>query len=172
MATLGREEILKQIANGSIKIDPFNVGQVGPGSIDLHLGNEFRVFDNTRTIFHVREGADYRRITRTVTVENGNFLLTMPYELVEGITMESISLLPTFSARIEGRSRFARVGLLVHLSSGFIQPGSSGKVVLEILNVSPFPLALHPGTAICQIIIEDAKEASPYQGDFAGQTAP
>jgi len=76
------------------------------------------------------------------------------------------------SGRIEGRSRFARLGLLIHLSSGFIQPGSIGKVVLEILNVSPLPLALYPGTAICQVIIEEAKGATPYKGAFSGQVAP
>jgi len=172
MATLGREEILKLLANGSVKIEPFNIEQLGPASIDLHLGNTFRVFEKTRDIFHIRENADYRSITRTVTVEDGNYFLTMPNELVQGITRENITLPASLSARIEGRSRFARLGLLVHLSSGFIQPGSTGKVVLEILNVSPFPLALHPGTAICQIIIEEATGAAPYRGTFAGQIEP
>lgn len=172
MATLGREEILKRLKDGSIKIEPFNIEQLGPASVDLHLGDTFRVFEKTRDIFHIREDADYKSITRTVTVEEGGYFLTMPNELVQGITRESISLPSTLSARIEGRSRFARLGLLVHLSSGFIQPGSTGKVVLEILNVSPFPLALHPETAICQIIIEEAAGAAPYRGAFAGQAEP
>ena len=96
----------------------------------------------------------------------------MPNELVQGITEEKLTLPPTLSGRIEGRSRFARLGLLIHLSSGFIQPGSSGRVVLEILNVSPLPLALHPGTAICQVIIEEAVGAVKYRGIFSGQKAP
>jgi dCTP deaminase len=172
MATLGREDILRLVEGGSIRIEPFSPNQVGPGSIDLHLGNTFRVFEKTRDIFHIREDADYKTITRTVTVDEESYFLTMPQELVQGITKETITLPHELSARIEGRSRFARVGLLVHLSSGFIQPGSNGKVVLEILNVSSFPLALHPGTAICQIIIEEARGAPSYRGAFAGQTAP
>jgi dCTP deaminase len=172
MATLGREEILRLVAEGSIRIEPFHSDQVGPGAIDLHLGETFRVFEKTRDIFHIREDADYKSITKTIELKNADYFLTMPGELVQGVTQETISLPSTLSARIEGRSRFARVGLLIHLSSGFIQPGSSGKVVLEILNVSPFPLALHPGVAICQIIIEDASGAVPYRGIFAGQVAP
>ena len=172
MATIGRNKILELIENGSIKIEPFSKDQVGPASIDLHLGDHFRVFEKTRDIFHIREDADYKRLTTTVKVEKDNYFLMMPNELVQGITLENITLPATLSGRIEGRSRFARLGLLIHLSSGFIQPGSIGKVVLEILNVSPLPLALYPGTAICQVIIEEAKGATPYKGAFSGQVAP
>jgi dCTP deaminase len=172
MATLGRGRILKLIEEGSIKIQPFSKKQVGPASIDLHLGNTFRVFEKTRDVFHVREDADYKQLTRTVKVKGNSHFLIMPNELVQGITEEKITFPPTLSGRIEGRSRFARVGLLIHLSSGFIQPGSTGRVVLEILNVSPLPLALHPGIAICQVIIEEAIEATPYKGVFSGQVAP
>src|SRR5208283_5971474 len=116
--------------------------------------------------------ADYKQITRTVNIEPNAYFLIMPNELVQGITQETITIPATLSGRIEGRSRFARLGLLIHLSSGFIQPGSIGKVVLEILNVSPLPLALYPGTAICQVIIEEAKGATAYKGAFSGQVAP
>ncbi len=172
MATLGRHELLKLVENGTIRIEPFTRQQVGPASIDLHLGDSFRVFEKTRDVFHVREASDYKQLTRAVKVgRNGSFLI-MPNELVQGITAETLTLPSTLSGRIEGRSRFARLGLLIHLSSGFIQPGSTGKVVLEILNVSPLPLALHPGTAICQVIIEEARGATKYEGLFARQTAP
>lgn len=169
---MGRNELLKLIRDGSVRVEPFREAQIGPASIDLHLGDSFRVFEKTRDVFHVREDADYKQLTRAVKVDrNGSFLI-MPNELVQGITEETLTLPPTLSGRIEGRSRFARLGLLIHLSSGFIQPGSTGRVVLEILNVSPLPLALHPGTAICQVIIEEARGATKYQGAFAGQTAP
>jgi len=172
MATLGKGELLKLIENGILRIEPFRKEQVGPASINLHLGNSFRVFEKTRDVFHVREDADYKQLTRAVRVErNGSFLI-MPNELVQGITEETLTLPETLSGRIEGRSRFARLGLLIHLSSGFIQPGSTGRVVLEILNVSPLPLALHPGTAICQVIIEEARGAEKYTGIFSGQNAP
>ena len=172
MATMGRNELLKLIRDGSVRVEPFREAQIGPASIDLHLGDSFRVFEKTRDVFHVHEDADYKQLTRAVKVDrNGSFLI-MPNELVQGITEETLTLPPTLSGRIEGRSRFARLGLLIHLSSGFIQPGSTGRVVLEILNVSPLPLALHPGTAICQVIIEEARGATKYEGAFAGQTAP
>jgi len=172
MGTLGKTKILKLIRNGVVRIEPFHKKQVGPASIDLHLGNVFRVFEKTRAVLHVREDADYTQITRTVKVEPNSYFLIMPNELVQGITQETLSLPDTLSGRIEGRSRFARLGLLIHLSSGFIQPGSTGRVVLEILNVSPLPLALHPGTAICQVILENAEGATAYHGSFAGQSAP
>lgn len=172
MATLGRDELLRLIREGTLKIKPFNKAQIGPASIDLHLGSSFRVFEKTRDVFDIREDADYKRITRSVKVKRNSSFLIMPNELVQGITEEKLTLPPTLSGRIEGRSRFARLGLLIHLSSGFIQPGSSGRVVLEILNVSPLPLALHPGTAICQVIIEEAVGAVKYRGIFSGQRAP
>jgi dCTP deaminase len=172
MATLGKDELLKLIENGILRIEPFRREQVGPASINLHLGESFRVFEKTRDVFHVREDANYKQLTRAVKVERNSSFLIMPNELVQGITEETLTFPETLSGRIEGRSRFARLGLLIHLSSGFIQPGSTGKVVLEILNVSPLPLALHPGTAICQVIIEEARGATKYQGAFAGQTEP
>jgi len=172
LATLGRNSIFKLIDDGSIKLEPFSRSQVGSASIDLHLGGTFRVFEKTRDIFHIREDSDYKQLTRIVEVDSDSYLLMMPNELVQGITVENLTLPASLSGRIEGRSRFARLGLLIHLSSGFIQPGSTGKVVLEILNVSPLPLALHPGTAICQVILEEAAGAVAYQGAFAGQTAP
>ena len=172
MATLGRDQIFKLIDDGVIKIEPFNKDQVGPASINLHLGDTFRVFEKTRDVFHIREDADYKQLTRTVRVERNNYFLIMPSELVQGITEGNLSIPVNLSGRIEGRSRFARIGLLIHLSSGFLQPGSTGRVVLEILNVSPLPLALHPGTAICQVILEEAVGATAYKGAFAGQVAP
>ena len=172
MVTLGRDRIFKLIEDRLIAIEPFSRSQVGPASINLHLGSTFRVFEKTRDVFHIREDSDYKQLTRTVTVEKDNYFLIMPNELVQGITRENLTFPASLSGRIEGRSRFARLGLLIHLSSGFIQPGSTGRVVLEILNVSPLPLALHPGTAICQVIIEEAVGATAYKGAFAGQVAP
>jgi len=78
LATIGRNQILELIENGSIKIEPFSKDQVGPASIDLHLGDNFRVFEKTRDIFHIREDADYKRLTRTVKVEKDNYFLIMP----------------------------------------------------------------------------------------------
>ncbi len=172
MAILSSKEILKLVENGSLKIEPFSKSQVGPGSVDLRLGNEFRVFKKDKGVFHVNDDVDHRKITKSLKVENGNYVLINPGELIHGITKETVTLPDNLSARIEGRSRFARIGLLTHVSSGFIQPGSSAKIVLEIVNLSPMPLALYPGTKICQIILEEVRGRSYYRGKFSGQKEP
>jgi dCTP deaminase len=94
----------------------------------------------------------------------------MPGELVHGITLERIKTADNISGRIEGRSRFARLGLIVHLSSGFMHPGNDSKIVLEMVNLSPVPLAVYPRTAICQMIFERTEGKSRYAGKFSHQT--
>lgn len=172
MAVLTRSEILKLIKNKKLIVNPFKPFQVGAGSIDLHLGDVFRVFKKYHGLFRVDDNADYRDITEIIRVEKGDHLLVEPGELVHGVTVENISLSKGISARIEGRSRFARIGLLTHLSSGFMQPGTHGKVVLEIANLSPINLAIYPGTTICQIVIEETKGEGLYKGRFYKQDKP
>jgi dCTP deaminase len=172
MAVLTRKKILKLIKSGKLKIVPFDESQVGPGSIDLHLGNLFRVFKKTNKIFHVKDEVNYEDVTESITVKDGSYFLIKPGQLIHAITKETIYLPDNLSARIEGRSRFARVGLLTHVSSGFIQPGAAGKVVLEIVNLSPIKLAIYPGTKICQIILEEVKGREKYRGKFYKQEKP
>ncbi len=172
MVILARDEILKLIKKGEIKIKPFKASQVGPGSIDLHLGNAFRVFKKVHGTFHVKDNVDYRKITKIVKVKNGKHFLIMPGELVHGVTKELLSLPDNIAGWIEGRSRFARIGLLIHLSAGFIHPGTSNRTVLEIANISPMPLALYPGTKVCQIVLEEVKGRAVYRGKFHLQKEP
>ena len=172
MAILARDEILKLIRQGKIKISPFKKSQVGAGSIDLHLGNTFRVFKKVHGTFHVKGIMDYKKITKVVKVKDGKHFLIMPRELVHGITKETISLPNSIAGWIEGRSSLARVGLLTHLSSGYIHPGTSNKTVLEIANISPIPLAIYPGTRVCQIVLEEVKGNAAYRGKFHRQIAP
>jgi len=172
MAVLAKDEILKLIKAGKVKINPFNSNQVGPGSIDLRLGNTFRVFKKTHGIFHVKDDTTHEKITEIVKVKNGSYFLIMPGELIHGITKEMVSLPDNICGRIEGRSRFARVGLLTHLSSGFMHPGTTNKIVLEIANISPISLAIYPGTKICQIILEEVRGRAKYRGRFHLQKKP
>lgn len=172
MAVLAKDEILKLIKSGKVKIKPFNLNQVGPGSIDLHLGNTFRVFKKTHGIFHVKDDTTHEKITEMVKVKNGSYFLIMPGELIHGITEEMVSLPDNICGRIEGRSRFARIGLLTHLSSGFMHPGTTNKIVLEIANISPISLAIYPGTKICQIILEEVRGRARYRGRFHLQKKP
>lgn len=172
MTVLAKDEILKLIEANKVKINPFNTDQVGPGSIDLHLGNLFRVFKKTHGIFHVRDDTSHEKITKIVHVKNDNYFLIMPGELIHGITEETVSLPENICGRIEGRSRFARIGLLTHLSSGFIHPGTTNKIVLEIANISPISLAIYPGTKICQVVLEEVKGRGKYRGKFHLQKKP
>ena len=172
MTILARNEILRLVKEGKIKIKPFKKSQVGPGSIDLHLGDTFRVFKKLHGTFHVKDDVDHKEITKVVKVKKGKYFLIMPGEMVHGVTRETISLPNNLAGWIEGRSTFARVGLLTHLSSGYIHPGTANKTVLEIANLSPIPLAVYPGTRICHFILEEVRGKALYRGKFHKQTRP
>jgi dCTP deaminase len=164
--------IRKLIDEGNLVISPFDKSQIGAGSIDLHLGREFRVFKPSGKTIEVGDSPDYKSISKLVRLRKGGEITIMPGEFLNGITEENIKLPPGCSGRIEGRSRFARIGLLVHVSSGFVQPGTDGKIVLEIVNLSPFKMKLKCGTQICQLIIEEAKGGGAYKGRYYGQKSP
>ena len=167
MSILTHDEILKEIAAGNIRIDPYYPECVGPASVDLHLGNEFRVFRKVHDIVRVTPDANYEEITERVLVKD--HLLLMPQETVLGITEEKITLSPHLCGWLEGRSRFSRLGLLVHISACFMQPGIENKQCLEISNFSPTPMALFPGTPICQFIFQRTIGEAKYQGKFRNQ---
>src|SRR4030043_1926953 len=152
MGVLTRGEILKEISQGTIEIEPFEEDQVGPGSVDLHLGNEFRVFKKLRNACVVEECISVEDLTERLEVEE-SFTL-MPSETVLGITHERIKLPPNICGWLEGRSRFARMGRAIHMTAGFVQPGINNRQALEIGNLAPFPLVLRPGVRICQIVLE------------------
>jgi len=99
-------------------------------------------------------------------------LIIKPGEVVLGVTKEKISLSSGLCARIDGRTRFARLGLLVHLSSSLVQPGVNNVQVLEIMNASPNELVLKPGLKICQLVFEELKGTAVYGGAFRYQTKP
>lgn len=167
MGVLTREEILQEIKQGTVEIEPFVEDQVGPGSIDLHLGNEFRVFKKLRNACVVEDNILIEDLTDRLEAEE-SFTL-MPGESVLGITHERIKLPPNICGWLEGRSRFARMGLVIHMTAGFVQPGINNRQVLEIGNLAPFPLVLKPGVRICQIILERTVGKASYQGKFKSQ---
>jgi deoxycytidine triphosphate deaminase len=111
--------------------------------VDLHLGSEFRVFRKAREVIRVTEETDYETVTEKVHAADG--LMLVPGETVLGITREQITLAPHLCGWLEGRSRFARLGLLVHVSASFMQPGIANKQCLELSNFSPMPLLVAPG---------------------------
>ena len=167
MSILTHDEILKEIEAGNIRIDPYYPECLGPASVDLHLGNEFRVFRKVHDIVRVTPDANYEEITERVLVQD--HLLLMPQETVLGITEEKITLSSHLCGWLEGRSRFSRLGLLVHISASFMQPGIENKQCLEISNFSPTPMALFPGTPVCQFIFQRTIGEAKYQGKFRNQ---
>lgn len=170
MTILGREAILKEMQLGNIKIEPFDTKMLGPASIDLHLSNAFRVFVHLPNELDMTDDMDFKSATKGLLVHNGGTLTVRPGQTVLGITSEKVSLGNGLSGWLEGRSRFARVGLLVHISASFMQPGISNHQVLEISNFGPIPLRLIPGTPICQFIFQRCEDPGQYRGVFAGQT--
>lgn len=167
MSILTRDEILKEIQAGNIAITPFDESSVGPGSVDLHLGKDFRIFKKVHDIVDINDSTNYEKMTELIHAPEG--IVLMPGETILGITREVIKLASNICGWLEGRSRFARVGLLVHISASFMQPGINNQQVLEMTNFSPMPLRIHPGTAICQFIFQKTIGEAKYEGRFKNQ---
>jgi len=170
MTILARSEILAELAAGRIQITPYNEAMVGPASVDLHLADVFRVFRYSKPNIAVRPESDYKDATRGIRVAENDFLLLKPGETVLGITHERIELPDDICGWLEGRSRFARLGLLVHISASFMQPGLANHQVLEMSNFGPIPLEIYPNIPICQFIFQRTQGRGVYEGRFSGQT--
>jgi dCTP deaminase len=167
MAVLTRDAILAELASGRMRIDPFDPSAVGPASIDLTLGAELRLIEPGSNPIPMREDVDYRDYTRRIEM-NGTHVLA-PGATVHGITLERITLPADVCGLLEGRSRFARLGLMIHVTSAFVQPGVSNRQVLEISNVAGHPLELHPGVRVCQLVLIRTEGEARYRGRFADQ---
>ena len=172
MSVLIGKEIEKALKNKLITIEPLDKSQIGPGSIDLTLGNDFRIFKRQSKICHVKNDSSFQSMTRNIHVKDGGYIIIKPGEMILGMTKEKITLADNISGRLEGRSRFARFGLAVHVTAGFMHPGISNHQVLEIVNLGHGPLALYPGTKICQFIFEKCRGHAKYQGRFSKQVKP
>jgi len=162
---LTKNEILKEIKKGNIKIKPLNLKNVGPASIDLTLDNKFRVFEDSKKIV-LNEKTDYKRLTKGKKLKE---LILKPGDFALGITKEQINLPDNLCGWLSGRSRFARLGLLVHITASFVQPGINNKQVLEIKNASNNILIIKPGEKFCQLIIEKTEGKAIYKGKFKKQ---
>lgn len=167
MSVIAQSELSRLIREGTIKIEPFDKSQIGPASVDLHVGNTFIVYKKARNIFHVVDDADFSEITEEIKVKD--YFVLMPGESVLAYTLEKVTLPENICGRLEGRSKFARLGLLVHITASFMHPGISNRQILEMYNASPFPLAIHTGSKICQFIFEHTEGKGRYKGRFKNQ---
>ena len=147
---LSDHSILEAIGSGRIQLDPFDPSLVQPASIDVQLDRYFRVFLNhTMPVIDVKKNLE--ELTRLVEIEESNSFVLHPGEFVLGSTLERITLPDDLVARIEGKSSLGRLGLLIHSTAGFIDPGWDGHITLELSNVANLPITLYPGMKIGQI---------------------
>jgi dCTP deaminase len=143
-------DIRKELAAGRIEIEPFDESCVQPSSVDLHVDSQFRVFANSRYPY-----IDVRKpmpeLTELVQVEGTEPFILHPGEFVLGSTLERVRLPDDMVARLEGKSSLGRLGLLIHSTAGYVDPGWDGFLTLELSNVANLPITIYPGMKIGQI---------------------
>jgi dCTP deaminase len=175
---LSDRDIIAEIDAGRIALDPWEPAMLQPSSIDFRLDRFFRVFENHRYP-HIDPAVDQPDLTRLVeTVDDEPFILH-PGEFVLGSTLEVVSLPDDLAARVEGKSSLGRLGLLTHATAGFVDPGFSGHVTLELANVATLPIKLYPGMKVGQLCFFRLSSPSehPYGSDkygsrYQGQRGP
>lgn len=167
---LTKDQILAEIAAKRIEITPFHPECVGPASVDLHLSRAFRIFKSLRRVIRVEDDVDYMDVTQGLWLKEGQTLLLVPNETILGMTEEKIRTPDDICGWLEGRSKFARMGLLVHISASFMQPGIANHQVLEMSNFGPSPFEIVPGIPVCQFIFHRALGHAHYEGKFKAQT--
>ena len=171
---LSDRDIRAELDAGRVALEPFDAAMIQPSSIDFRLDRYFRVFENHRYP-HIDPAEDQSDLTRMVEAVGEEPFILHPGEFVLGSTYEVVSLPDDIAARVEGKSSLGRLGLLTHATAGFVDPGFSGHVTLELANVATLPIKLYPGMKIGQFCFfrlsspadhpyGSAKYGSRYQG--------
>lgn len=160
---LSDRDILKEIKFENLVIKPFNKAHIQPSSIDLLLGYEFRIFKNIhRAFIDLREPVyDYME---KIVIKKDQPLIIHPGEFILGTSIETIKIPNNMLARLDGKSSLGRLGLIIHATAGFIDPGFEGQITYEITNLSNMPIALYGGIKIAQMSIHTMSSPvdSPY----------
>tara|TARA_B110000977_G_scaffold171385_1_gene222822 strand:+ start:369 stop:953 length:585 start_codon:yes stop_codon:yes gene_type:complete len=175
---LSDRDIRQELESGRVGLDPLDISMVQPSSVDVRLDKFFRLFDNHK-YQHIDPALDQPDLTRLVEVESGDSFVLHPGEFVLGATYEAVSLPDDIAARLEGKSSLGRLGLLTHSTAGFIDPGFSGHVTLELSNVATLPITLWPGMKIGQLCFfrlsspaEHPYGSEKYGSRYQGQRGP
>ncbi len=175
---LSDRDILAELDSGRVQLEPLTRQMIQPSSIDVRLDKLFRVFDNHKYP-HIDPAADQSDLTREVEVGSGETFVLHPGEFVLGSTFELVTLPDDIAARLEGKSSLGRLGLLTHSTAGFIDPGFSGHVTLELANVATLPIKLYPGMKIGQLCFfrltsssEHPYGSAKYGSRYQGQRGP
>ena len=147
---LSDKSIREEIDKGRIVMSPLDSSDIQPASVDLHLDRKVLVFTNSRQPYiDVKESLE--NLTELVEIQNGNPFILHPGEFVLGSTVEHIELPEDLVARLEGKSSLGRIGLVIHSTAGFVDPGWKGHLTLELSNLARLPITLYYGMKIGQI---------------------
>ncbi len=175
---LSDRDIRAEIDAARVVLEPFEADMVQPSSVDVRLDKYFRVFENHRYP-HIDPAVDQPDLTRLVETAAGEPFVLHPGEFVLASTYEVITLPDDLAARLEGKSSLGRLGLLTHSTAGFIDPGFSGHVTLELSNVATLPITLWPGMKIGQLCFfrlsspaEHPYGSQRYGSRYQGQRGP
>jgi dCTP deaminase len=171
-------DIKREIAAGRIVIEPFDATNVQPSSVDLHVDSRFRVFANSRYPY-IDVRTPMPDLTELVEVKDDDPFILHPGEFVLGSTLERVALPDDMVARLEGKSSLGRLGLLIHSTAGYVDPGWDGYLTLELSNVANLPITIYPGMKIGQISFFRLTTAAevPYgsketRSKYQGQRGP
>ena len=170
--------IRRLVDSGRIVVDPFDASLMQPSSLDVRVDRLFRVFRNSRYPYiDVKQAQE--ELTELVEVDGDEPFILHPGEFVLGSTLERIALPDDLVARLEGKSSLGRLGLLIHSTAGFIDPGWDGHVTLELSNVANLPITIYPGMKIGQLSFVQLSEPAekPYGSGglgskYQGQRGP
>ncbi|RZS37847.1 dCTP deaminase [Herbihabitans rhizosphaerae] len=166
---LSDRDLHKELDSGRFGLEPFDEAMVQPSSIDVRLDRFFRVFNNTRYT-HIDPRQQQDDLTSLVETDGDAPFVLHPGEFVLGSTFELVTLPDDLAGRLEGKSSLGRLGLLTHSTAGFIDPGFSGHITLELSNVANLPITLWPGMKIGQLCLFRLTSAAehPYGSARAG----
>jgi dCTP deaminase len=175
---LSDRDIKAQIDAERIALTPYDPEMIQPSSIDVRLDRFFRLFDNHKYPF-IDPAADQPELTRLIEAKGDDPFILHPGEFVLGATFEAVTLPDDVAARLEGKSSLGRLGLLTHSTAGFIDPGFTGHVTLELSNVATLPIKLWPGMKIGQLCFfqlssaaENPYGSAAYSSRYQGQRGP
>jgi dCTP deaminase len=175
---LSDRDIRLALETDRIGLEPFDASMIQPSSVDVRIDRFFRLFDNHKYA-HIDPSADQSELTRLVEVAPDEPFVLHPGEFVLGSTYEVVTLGDDVAARLEGKSSLGRLGLLTHSTAGFIDPGFSGHVTLELSNMATLPIMLWPGSKIGQLCFfqlsspaEHPYGTGPYSNRYQGQRGP
>lgn len=156
MAILSDKTIKEYLEEGKIVIDPLkDEQQIQPSSVDMRLGDEFKVFKVIRKPYiDPKDEEDIAEYMESSTVPEGEAFIIHPNEFALATTQEYVKVPDDLVARVEGRSSMGRLGVTMHVTAGYVDPGFEGRITLEISNIGAMPVALYPSQRVCQLVFE------------------